>query len=206
MKKLRQIHPLLAPARPAGRGHAVSVHRDVVTAIKPRTEVHDPELVAKRAGLGELRRNVGSDRLRRALAQFALRIGRSPRSAPSPISMPAAYAHVAVTDLPARRAFASSCSSRRCCRPSCWFLACSGWWPGWGLSTTPDGVASSTCAFNVAFSVWMLQSYFATIPEDLEEAAWMEGAAAGHAARGVPAAGGAGNHGDSDLHLHQCLE
>jgi multiple sugar transport system permease protein len=31
-------------------------------------------------------------------------------------------------------------------------------------------------AFNVAFSVWMLQSYFSTIPRDLEEAAWMEGA------------------------------
>lgn len=30
--------------------------------------------------------------------------------------------------------------------------------------------------FNVAFGVWMLQSYFASIPRDLEEAAWMEGA------------------------------
>jgi multiple sugar transport system permease protein len=32
--------------------------------------------------------------------------------------------------------------------------------------------------FNIAFSVWMLQSYFATIPRDLEEAAWIEGASA----------------------------
>ena len=31
-------------------------------------------------------------------------------------------------------------------------------------------------AFNVAFCVWMLQSYFATIPKDLEESAWIEGA------------------------------
>ena len=31
-------------------------------------------------------------------------------------------------------------------------------------------------AFNVAFTVWMLQSYFDTVPRDLEEAAWMEGA------------------------------
>jgi len=31
-------------------------------------------------------------------------------------------------------------------------------------------------AFNVAFCIWMLQSYFSTIPRDLEEAAWMEGA------------------------------
>jgi multiple sugar transport system permease protein len=31
-------------------------------------------------------------------------------------------------------------------------------------------------AFNIAYSVWMLQSYFSTIPKDLEEAAWIEGA------------------------------
>ncbi|MQT14119.1 carbohydrate ABC transporter permease [Segnochrobactrum spirostomi] len=30
-------------------------------------------------------------------------------------------------------------------------------------------------AFNIAFCVWMLQSYFSTIPLDLEEASWMEG-------------------------------
>jgi multiple sugar transport system permease protein len=31
-------------------------------------------------------------------------------------------------------------------------------------------------AFNVAFCVWMLQSYFSTISKDLEEAAWIDGA------------------------------
>ncbi|MFO1038409.1 MAG: carbohydrate ABC transporter permease [Geminicoccaceae bacterium] len=31
-------------------------------------------------------------------------------------------------------------------------------------------------AFNLAFAVWMLQSYFATIPKELEEAAWIDGA------------------------------
>lgn len=30
--------------------------------------------------------------------------------------------------------------------------------------------------FNIAFCVWMLQSYFETIPKDLEESAWLEGA------------------------------
>ena len=30
--------------------------------------------------------------------------------------------------------------------------------------------------FNLTFAVWMLRSYFATIPRDVEEAAWMEGA------------------------------
>jgi multiple sugar transport system permease protein len=31
-------------------------------------------------------------------------------------------------------------------------------------------------AFNLAFATWMLQSYFATIPKELEEAAWIDGA------------------------------
>ena len=39
--------------------------------------------------------------------------------------------------------------------------------------------------FNIAFSVWMLQSYFSTIPKDLEEAAWMEGATPWQALRKV---------------------
>jgi multiple sugar transport system permease protein len=31
-------------------------------------------------------------------------------------------------------------------------------------------------AFNLAFATWMMQSYFATIPKELEEAAWIDGA------------------------------
>ena len=31
-------------------------------------------------------------------------------------------------------------------------------------------------AFNIPFGVWMLQSYFRSIPPDLEESAWLEGA------------------------------
>lgn len=31
-------------------------------------------------------------------------------------------------------------------------------------------------AFNLAFTVWMLQSYFRTIPPELEQAAWIDGA------------------------------
>ncbi|HTD02661.1 carbohydrate ABC transporter permease [Undibacterium sp.] len=37
------------------------------------------------------------------------------------------------------------------------------------------GVIAAYTAFNTAFAVWMLQSYFATIPRDMEEAAWLEG-------------------------------
>lgn len=45
-----------------------------------------------------------------------------------------------------------------------------------GLIDNVNSVVFVYAAFNIAFSVWMLQSYFSTIPKELEEAAWMEGA------------------------------
>jgi multiple sugar transport system permease protein len=48
-----------------------------------------------------------------------------------------------------------------------------------------NAVAFVYATFNIAFSVWMLQSYFSTIPKDLEEAAWMEGATPWQALRKV---------------------
>ncbi|WGF89770.1 carbohydrate ABC transporter permease [Marinivivus vitaminiproducens] len=47
---------------------------------------------------------------------------------------------------------------------------------GFGLLDSVSAVGLIYAAFNTAFAVWMLQSYFATIPKDLEEAAWIEGA------------------------------
>ena len=48
----------------------------------------------------------------------------------------------------------------------------------WGgtLVDTRLAVAVIYAAFQLAFAVWMLASYFATIPTDLEEAAWLDGA------------------------------
>jgi multiple sugar transport system permease protein len=45
-----------------------------------------------------------------------------------------------------------------------------------GLLDNINSIVMVYAAFNIAFTVWMLQSYFSTIPKDLEEAAWMEGA------------------------------
>ncbi len=74
-------------------------------------------------------------------------------------------------------------------------------------STTSTRWCITYAAFNMAFTIWMLQSYFNTIPRDLEEAAWMDGAS--HLTSlvrvflplAMPADGG-----DRDLHLHQQLE
>lgn len=45
-----------------------------------------------------------------------------------------------------------------------------------GFVDQPIALILSYGAFNMAFATWMLQSYFATIPKELEEAAWIDGA------------------------------
>jgi multiple sugar transport system permease protein len=45
-----------------------------------------------------------------------------------------------------------------------------------GLINSLLSVIIAHSAFFMAFAVWMLRSYFATIPKDLEEAAWLDGA------------------------------
>jgi len=45
-----------------------------------------------------------------------------------------------------------------------------------GLVDKLNSLVLTYAAFNLAFSVWMLQSYFATIPKEIEEAAWIDGA------------------------------
>ena len=85
--------------------------------------------------------------------------------------------------------------------------ACSASSPVVGLIDNLNVLTCVYVGFNIAFCVWMLQSYFATIPRDLEEAAWMEGASRMARARDrVPAARRARDRGDRDLHLHQRLE
>jgi multiple sugar transport system permease protein len=45
-----------------------------------------------------------------------------------------------------------------------------------GLVESVSALGLVYMAFNIAFAVWMLQSYFDTVPPELEEAAWMDGA------------------------------
>jgi multiple sugar transport system permease protein len=45
-----------------------------------------------------------------------------------------------------------------------------------GLLNTVNALVLIYSAFQIAFAVWMMESYFSSIPIDLEEAAWLEGA------------------------------
>ena len=65
----------------------------------------------------------------------------------------------------------------------------------------------TNAAFNLAFAIWILHGFFASIPREIEEAAELDGcgpvryAVAGHAAADAAGPG----HGD-DLHVHRGLE
>lgn len=45
-----------------------------------------------------------------------------------------------------------------------------------GLVNNLNSLVLIYAAFNMAFNIWMLQSYFNTVPRELEEAAWIDGA------------------------------
>jgi multiple sugar transport system permease protein len=45
-----------------------------------------------------------------------------------------------------------------------------------GLVDQLSSLVLTYAGFTLAFAVWMLQSYFATIPKEIEEAAWIDGA------------------------------
>lgn len=45
-----------------------------------------------------------------------------------------------------------------------------------GLIDTAGALILTYAAFNLAFSIWMLRSFFAAIPAEIEEAAWIDGA------------------------------
>ena len=45
-----------------------------------------------------------------------------------------------------------------------------------GILDSKNSLVLVYAAFGLAFSTWMLQSYFSTIPKELEESAWIEGA------------------------------
>jgi multiple sugar transport system permease protein len=43
------------------------------------------------------------------------------------------------------------------------------------LTDTADGLIPVKAAFNLPFCVWIRNAYFASIPRELEEAAWLDG-------------------------------
>jgi multiple sugar transport system permease protein len=95
------------------------------------------------------------------------------------VAVPAAYA-VARLDLPGRGLYRQFLLVTQMLSPillvlGLFRMAASIPWRGGTMVDTRLAVIVIYGAFNIAFAVWMLSSYFRTIPLDLEEAAWIDG-------------------------------
>ncbi len=96
------------------------------------------------------------------------------------VAVPAAYA-MARLSLPGRGAYRQFLLITQMLSPillvlGLFRMAAAIPWNGGTLVDTRLSLVLIYAAFNIAFAVWMMASYFATIPRDLEEAAWIDGA------------------------------
>ena len=155
----------------------------LVTALKPATEVlsphwwpHDP----RPANFVEMWAATGFGR---ALLNSVL-VSTFSTALALAVAVPAAYA-LARMPFRGRGAFRQFLLVTQMLSPIVLVLGLFQLVIAFGLLDTRLSIVLIYAAFAIAFAAWMLQSYFATIPKELEEAAWMEGASRLQALRTV---------------------
>jgi len=148
----------------------------IVTALKPATEVLSPHWVPSRlawenfSGMWEAT-NFGPALLNSVLVSVLSTL------LALAVSIPAAYA-TSHYRFAGRSAFRQFLLVTQMLSPIVLVIGLFKLVVALGLLDRVSSIILVYGAFNVAFTVWMLQSYFATIPKELEEAARMEGASA----------------------------
>ena len=149
----------------------------VVTALKPASEVHDPTWWPKTIQWQNFPEMWMSSGFGSALAN-SLYVSGLTTLLTVVVAIPAAYA-LSRYRFRGRTAFRSFLLVSQMLSPIVLVIGLFRLIVGIGLIDNLNALVILYVAFNIAFSVWMLQSYFSTIPRDLEEAAWMEGAGPG---------------------------
>ena len=91
------------------------------------------------------------------------------------VALPAAYA-LSRLRMPGRSAFRTYLLVTQMISPIVLIIGLFRLFAFLGMINDLNALVFAHSAFYMAFAVWMLQSYFDTIPKDLEEAAWMDGA------------------------------
>jgi len=91
------------------------------------------------------------------------------------LSIPAAYA-LSRYRFPGKRAYRTFLLMTQMMSPIVLVLGLFRLMVALGMVNNLNSLVLTYASFNMAFTIWMLQSYFSTIPRDLEEAAWMDGA------------------------------
>ncbi|WP_127519780.1 carbohydrate ABC transporter permease [Mesorhizobium sp. Z1-4] len=93
----------------------------------------------------------------------------------SAVAIPAAYA-LSRLRMPGKGAFRNYLLITQMISPIVLIIGLFRMFAYFGMINDPHALIIAHSAFYMAFAVWMLQSYFDTIPKDLEEAAWLDGA------------------------------
>ena len=155
----------------------------LVTALKPAAEVLSPHWWPREPRPANFLEMWGATGFGRALANSLLVSGLSTALAMA-VAVPAAYA-LARLPFRGRGPFRQFLLVSQMLSPIVLVLGLFQLVVSMGLLDTRTSVVLVYAAFAIAFATWLLQSYFATIPRDLEEAAWMEGASRARAVRDV---------------------
>jgi multiple sugar transport system permease protein len=145
-----------------------------ITALKSATEVHDPNWLLREIHWQNFPEMWESTGFGPALFNSIYVSGLSTLLTIA-VSVPAAYA-VSRFRFYGRGAFQQFLLVSQMLSPIVLVIGLFRLVVSLGLADSLNALIVIYAAFNIAFCVWMLQSYFATIPRDLEEAAWMEGA------------------------------
>ncbi|MDQ0471759.1 carbohydrate ABC transporter permease [Labrys wisconsinensis] len=146
----------------------------LITALKPATEVLDPTWWPREIAWRNFTEMWESAGFGAALVN-SLYVSVLTTLGTILVSIPAAYA-LSRYDFTGRGAFRQFLLISQMLSPIVLVIGLFRLVAGVGLIDSLNVLTLVYVAFNIAFCVWMLQSYFATIPRDLEEAAWMEGA------------------------------
>lgn len=146
------------------------------TSLKQKDEIFtfDRTWLPRELYLGNFTELLFEKGFGRALANsLAISIGATVLSLA--VAIPAAYALTRMR-VPAKGALTNYLLITQMISPIVLIVGLFRMFAYFGLVNSLLSVIIAHSAFFMAFAVWMLQSYFATIPKDLEEAAWIDGA------------------------------
>ena len=91
------------------------------------------------------------------------------------VALPAAYA-LSRTNMQGKSTFRTYLLITQMISPIVLILGLFRMFAAFGMINNLNALVIGHSAFYMAFAVWMLQSYFNTIPKEIEEAAWIDGA------------------------------
>ncbi|OSP55897.1 hypothetical protein BV911_05400 [Pseudoruegeria sp. SK021] len=155
----------------------------LITALKPADEVLQPHWWPRNPQWGNFIAMWKATNFGPALLNSLLVSGFSTALAVA-VSVPAAYA-LARMPFRGKGAFRQFLLISQMLSPIVLVLGLFQLVASLGLLDSKLSIVLVYAAFAIAFATWLLQSYFSTIPRDLEEAAWIEGASRTTAIRTV---------------------